>query len=132
MVGKRHDQFDRRPCRRQPGGEVRLVEYFSYTCHVCADFAKLGAAPLKAQYVDRGLVLFEYRNLVRDPVDMTAALLARCGGHRLCAQPSGDFCRFRYLDGQGEGRHRCAGNSWYEGTPGSAPARSPPTPGLAH
>ncbi len=62
-----------------PAAKVRLVEYFSYTCHVCADFAKLGSAPLKTQYIDRGLVLFEYRNLVRDPVDMTAALLARCG-----------------------------------------------------
>jgi hypothetical protein len=41
-----------------------------------------GRLPLKTQYIDRGLVLFEYRNLVRDPVDMTAALLARCGGER--------------------------------------------------
>lgn len=62
-----------------PDAKVRLVEYFSYTCSHCADFAKLGTAPLKTQYIDKGLVLFEYRNLVRDPVDMTAALLARCG-----------------------------------------------------
>ena len=62
-----------------PRAKVKLVEYFSYTCSHCADFAKLGSAPLKAQYIDKGLVLFEYRNLVRDPVDMTAALLARCG-----------------------------------------------------
>lgn len=62
-----------------PNARVKLVEYFSYTCSHCADFAKTGSAPLKAQYVDKGLVLFEYRNLVRDPVDMTAALLARCG-----------------------------------------------------
>lgn len=62
-----------------PGAKVKLVEYFSYTCSHCADFAKLGSVPLKAQYIDKGLVLLEYRNLVRDPVDMTAALLARCG-----------------------------------------------------
>lgn len=62
-----------------PNAKVKLVEYFSYTCSHCADFAKLGSAPLKTQYIDKGLVLFEYRNLVRDPVDMTAALLARCG-----------------------------------------------------
>ena len=62
-----------------PKAKVKLVEYFSYTCSHCADFAKLGSAPLKTQYIDKGLVLFEYRNLVRDPVDMTAALLARCG-----------------------------------------------------
>lgn len=63
-----------------PAAKVRLVEYFSYTCHTCAEFAKAGSAQLKSLYVDRGLVQFEYRNLVRDPVDMTAALLARCGG----------------------------------------------------
>ncbi len=63
-----------------PAAKLRLVEYFSYTCHVCADFARDASAPLKTQYIDRGLVLFEYRNLVRDPVDMTAALLARAGG----------------------------------------------------
>lgn len=62
-----------------PKAKVKLVEYFSYTCSHCAEFAKLGSAPLKTQYIDKGLVLFEYRNLVRDPVDMTAALLARCG-----------------------------------------------------
>lgn len=63
-----------------PAAKLRLVEYFSYTCHVCADFAKAASLPLKTGYIDRGLVLFEYRNLVRDPVDMTAALLARVGG----------------------------------------------------
>lgn len=68
-----------------PQAKVKLVEYFSYTCHVCGDFAKAGTAPLKAQYIDKGLVLFEYRNLVRDPIDMTAALLARCGGSKAFA-----------------------------------------------
>lgn len=62
-----------------PNAKVKLVEYFSYTCSHCADFSKAGSVPLKTQYIDKGLVLFEYRNLVRDPVDMTAALLARCG-----------------------------------------------------
>lgn len=60
--------------------KVKLVEYFSYTCHVCGDFTNTASAPLKAQYIDTGLILFEYRNLVRDPIDMTAALFARCGG----------------------------------------------------
>ena len=68
-----------------PAAKVRLVEYFSYTCHICADFAKASAVPFKTGYIDRGLVLFEYRNLVRDPVDMTAALLARAGGAKAFA-----------------------------------------------
>lgn len=68
-----------------PAAKVKLVEYFSYTCHVCGDFAKAAGTPLKTQYIDTGLVLFEYRNLVRDPIDMTAALLARCGGPKAFA-----------------------------------------------
>lgn len=68
-----------------PQAKVKLVEYFSYTCPHCAEFAKEAGVPLKTQYVDKGLVLFEYRNLIRDPVDMTAAMLARCGGPKAFA-----------------------------------------------
>ena len=68
-----------------PQAKVKLVEYFSYTCSHCAEFAKEASAPLKAQYVDKGSVVFEYRNLIRDPVDMTAAMLARCGGTKAFA-----------------------------------------------
>ncbi len=62
-----------------PAAKVRLVEYYSYTCPHCAHFAIESATALKTQYVDKGLVVVEYRNMVRDPVDMTAALLAHCG-----------------------------------------------------
>ncbi|SNS83198.1 thioredoxin domain-containing protein [Sphingopyxis indica] len=68
-----------------PQAKVKLVEYFSYTCSHCAEFAKEAGVPLKAQYIDKGSVLFEYRNLIRDPVDMTAAMLARCGGAKAFA-----------------------------------------------
>jgi protein-disulfide isomerase len=60
--------------------KLRLVEYFSFTCGGCGQFAAGGDPALKTGYVDRGLVAFEYRNLIRDPLDMTAALLARAGG----------------------------------------------------
>lgn len=63
-----------------PDAKLRLVEYFSYTCGACGNFAANGDPALKAAYVDKGLVAFEYRNLIRDPLDMTAALLARVGG----------------------------------------------------
>jgi protein-disulfide isomerase len=68
-----------------PQAKVKLVEYFSYTCSHCAEFAKEAGTALKTAYIDKGLVLFEYRNLIRDPVDMTAAMLARCGGSRAFA-----------------------------------------------
>jgi protein-disulfide isomerase len=63
-----------------PKAKVQLVEYISYTCGHCADFARAASAPLKTGYVDKGAVRIEVRNAVRDPLDMTAALLARCDG----------------------------------------------------
>jgi len=63
-----------------PDAPHKLVEYLSYTCSHCSDFQAQGAPALKAQWVRRGLVSLEYRNFTRDPYDLTAALLARCGG----------------------------------------------------
>jgi protein-disulfide isomerase len=102
-----------------PDAKVRLVEYFSYTCHICADFAKAGSLPLKTQYVDRGLVLFEYRNLVRDPVDMTAALLARCGGeHAFARNHQAIFANFPALIAKLQKATDAQKKSWFEGTTG--------------
>jgi len=62
-----------------PEAPLKLVEYASHTCHVCADFSKEGAAAMD-EYVESGVVSYEIRNLIRDPIDMTIALLARCSG----------------------------------------------------
>jgi protein-disulfide isomerase len=62
-----------------PNAPLKLVEYASHTCHVCAEFAQQGAAPLD-EYVESGRVSYEIRNLIRDSIDMTVAMLARCGG----------------------------------------------------
>lgn len=63
-----------------PLAKHNLVEYVSYTCNHCAAFEVQSHAPLKAHYVAKGNVTTEVRNFVRDPIDLTAALLARCGG----------------------------------------------------
>lgn len=62
-----------------PEADVTLTEYISYTCPHCATFAKEGEAPLKLAYVSTGKLKHEIRHLLRDPVDMTAALLVNCG-----------------------------------------------------
>lgn len=64
----------------KPAAPVKLVEYLSYTCGHCAHYAGEASAPLKANYIAKGLVTVELRNAVRDRYDFTAALLARCGG----------------------------------------------------
>lgn len=63
-----------------PAAAVKLIEYGSLTCPHCADFSEHGAPKLIDTYVKTGKVSYEFRNFVRDPIDLTAALLTRCGG----------------------------------------------------
>jgi protein-disulfide isomerase len=62
-----------------PNAPIKLIEYGSFTCPHCREFAEKADEGLRAK-VDTGKVSFEYRNFVRDPLDITASLLARCGG----------------------------------------------------
>jgi len=63
-----------------PTASVKIVEFGSMTCPHCAEFEERGGKALIDSYVKKGLVSWEFRNFVRDPFDMTATLLARCGG----------------------------------------------------
>jgi protein-disulfide isomerase len=62
-----------------PDAPLKLVEYASHTCGACAGFAATGKPVLKDKYVSTGVVSFELRNLVRDPIDLSIATLVRCG-----------------------------------------------------
>ncbi len=63
-----------------PDAPIKLVEYMSITCSHCKDFGEQAFAPLRDTYVESGRVSFEIRNFVRDPLDLTAAILSRCSG----------------------------------------------------
>jgi protein-disulfide isomerase len=63
-----------------PLAKHKLTEYMSYTCSHCAAFEVESHKALPAQYINKGHVSFEVRNLVLNPIDLTAAMLARCGG----------------------------------------------------
>jgi protein-disulfide isomerase len=62
-----------------PAAKLKLVEYGSYTCSHCKDFSAEASEEIK-KIVDTGKMSFEFRTYVRDPIDLTTALLARCGG----------------------------------------------------
>ncbi len=62
-----------------PNAPVKLVEFASMTCPHCAEFSK-ESHELVDKYVKTGQVSYELRNYVRDPADLAATLLARCGG----------------------------------------------------
>lgn len=63
-----------------PDAKVKLVEFGSMTCSHCAEFSEAGAPKLVNDYVKTGNVSFEFRNFVRDPLDITMSLIARCAG----------------------------------------------------
>ena len=63
-----------------PAAPKKVVEYLSYTCGHCADFEANESPAFKAQFVSTGKASLEIRNMVLNPVDLTAAVLARCGG----------------------------------------------------
>jgi protein-disulfide isomerase len=63
-----------------PLAPTKIVEYASYTCGHCATFEADDAPRLKKEKVASGDFNFEIRSLVRDPLDLTMAMLARCGG----------------------------------------------------
>lgn len=63
-----------------PKAPHRLIEYVSYTCPHCAHFVAEASAPLQTGWVRNGLMSVEVRHAIRDPYDLTAAILVRCGG----------------------------------------------------
>ena len=62
-----------------PEADNKLVEYMSYTCSHCFEFSRTGDPAIRLFLVPKGKVSYEIRNLLRDPVDLTAALLTHCG-----------------------------------------------------
>ena len=74
-----------------PAAGQKVVEYMSYTCPHCAAFEQDSNPALASGFLAKGQTSLEVRNFVRDPVDMTVALLARCG------DPRGFFRRHKGL-----------------------------------
>lgn len=71
-----------------PAARVKLVEYASYTCPHCAAFAAESAPVLRERMIRSGAVSVEFRHLIRDGLDLGAAVLARCGGAKSFAATS--------------------------------------------
>jgi protein-disulfide isomerase len=59
---------------------VTIIEYASLTCPHCAHFNETTFPQLKAQYIDKGLVKYIYRDFPLDRMALTAAEIAHCAG----------------------------------------------------
>ncbi|HEX6375700.1 MAG TPA: thioredoxin domain-containing protein [Allosphingosinicella sp.] len=63
-----------------PDAPVKLVEYGSLGCHVCADFEEQGAPELRDTYVKSGQVSWEFRPYLLFPTDPGVSMLLQCQG----------------------------------------------------
>ena len=59
---------------------VTVIEFASMTCPHCGTFHIESFPLLKAEYIDAGLVYFEFREFPLDQLAVVAAALARCAG----------------------------------------------------
>jgi len=62
-----------------PAAPLKLATWVSYTCPSCARFEQESDAGLKLKYIRSGKVSVEIRHFVRDPIDLTVAMLTNCG-----------------------------------------------------
>jgi protein-disulfide isomerase len=62
-----------------PDAKLKLVAFESYTCPHCGEFEREGEGALRIVYIHGGNLSLEVRHIIRDPVDLTAAVLVNCG-----------------------------------------------------
>ena len=65
-----------------PNARVKLIEYLSTTCGICAAFSRESAPRLIPVHVRSGRVSVEYRNYYLNGLDVAAAMLSRCAAPR--------------------------------------------------
>ena len=62
-----------------PEAPLQIIEYVSYTCPHCAHFEQESEAQLRYFYVHEGHAAVEVRHLIRNVIDVAAALVTECG-----------------------------------------------------
>jgi len=62
-----------------PDAKVKLVAFESYTCPACGNFERQAEGALRIVYIHSGNLSLEVRHIIRDPVDLTVAMLTNCG-----------------------------------------------------
>lgn len=62
-----------------PAATTQLITFVSYTCPHCANFETQSDAAMRLAFIQPGRVNLEVRHVIRNPIDMAAALAAECG-----------------------------------------------------
>lgn len=74
-----YEETDRGHRVGNPQADAKLITFVSYSCPHCANFEKQSDAALRAGYIQSGKVSVEVRHVIRNPVDLAAALATECG-----------------------------------------------------
>lgn len=62
-----------------PEAETQLITFVSYSCPHCANFELEADASLRTQYIHSGKLSLEVRHVIRNVVDLAAAMSTECG-----------------------------------------------------
>lgn len=62
-----------------PDAALTVADFSSYTCSHCGNYARTGGEVMKLAYVGSGKTRVEMRHVIRNPIDLAAALAAWCG-----------------------------------------------------
>ncbi len=78
--------------------DVQLIEFVSYTCPHCATYAQQSDGVLRLGYVGEGKAAVEVRHVIRNQIDLAAALITECGAperfferHRTMLRTQGEW-----------------------------------------
>ncbi len=78
-----------------PAAPIKLVEFGSLTCHVCAQFSEESSPELRESFVNSGQVSYEMRNFIRDQFDILAAQLTHCSAKESYWPLTEEFFKFQ-------------------------------------
>ena len=62
--------------------EIKMLEFASLTCGHCAKFHNEVMPLIKANYIDKGLIYFTYKDFPLDKYALKATIIARCSGNK--------------------------------------------------
>lgn len=99
-----------------PEAPLKLVEYVSYTCPHCAHFQKESDPVLRLTMVPKGQISVTVTNFLRNPIDLTVAMLTNCGDpKRFFARHNAFFASQEKWLAKAEATNREQQKRWYEG-----------------
>ncbi len=63
-----------------PDAPLKLIEYASLSCSHCAHFSEESEPTLKEKYISSGVVSYEIRMAILNPLDVALTAVAECNG----------------------------------------------------